>query len=284
MSTNLKKRSKNGLFATLSANAIVLVVLVIMCIPFLWMLSTSFKTLPEQNLMPPTWISHHFIIQNYIILFKTINFGRPLMNSLIIAVVSVLLAIVVNSMSAYALAKFDFKGRDNIFMMMMSTMMLPGIITTIPTFMLLKYMGLLDTYTGIIIPGIASVGMIFFFRQFLYGISDEYIQAGRVDGASEFYIFWKLILPMMRPALITQGFFTFLGGWNAFMWPLIITSNDKKYTLSLALNTLQNHFSYTPNYGIEMAGTIVVMLPMIIALIVLQKYILGSLTIGGVKE
>lgn len=284
MNTKNEKKISNKILATLTANLIVFIVLIIMCIPFLWMLSTSFKTLPEQNLMPPTWIPHHFILQNYVTLFKTIDFARPLMNSLIIAVVSVLCALVVNSMSAYALAKFDFKGRDNIFMMMMSTMMLPGIITTIPQFMLLKYMGLLDSYTGIIIPGIASVGMIFFFRQFLYGISDEYIQAGRVDGASEFYIFWKLILPMMRPALITQGFFTFLGGWNAFMWPLIITSNDKKYTLSLALNTLQNHFSFTPNYGVEMAGTIVVMLPMIVALVVLQKYILGSLTIGGVKE
>lgn len=265
-----------------SLHVALLVALFGMCLPFLWMVSTSFKTTAEILKFPPTWIPHLFTMQNYVELFKAVDFIHPLYNSLIIAVVSVVLSIIVCSLAAYAFSKFHFTGRDKIFMVLLGTMMVPGVVMQIPTFLLMKSMGLINSYTGIILPGIASVGMIFFFRQFLLTISNDYIEASRIDGASEIKIFWKIILPMMRPALVAQGIFAFTGSWNSFMWPLIIATNDKYYTLPLALTQLEGQNS--SNYGLTMAGAILVILPLVVLFMFTQKYFINSMNIGGVKE
>lgn len=146
----------------------------------------------------------------------------------------------------------------------------------------MKSLGLINSYAGIILPGIAGVGMIFFFRQFLTTISNDYIEAARLDGASEIRIFWSVILPMMRPAFVAQGIFAFTASWNSFMWPLIIATDDRFYTLPLALTQLEGQHS--SNYGVVMAGTILVIMPLIILFMFTQKYFLNSMNIGGVKE
>jgi len=265
-------------------HSILYAVLVAMCLPFYWMICTSFKTQHETLSFPPTWFPHVFTFQNYVILFQQINFIRPLWNSFFIGVVSSLLSIIVCSMAAYAFAKFDFKGSKRIFMILLGSMMVPGVVTLIPVFILIRELGLMNSYTGLIVPGIAGVGMIFFFRQFLLGISNDYIHSARIDGAGEVMIFWKIVFPMMRPAVIAQGLFAFTGAWNSFLWPLIITTSDKFYTLPLALTTIQGHFAAAPNYGVSMAGSIVVIIPLVILFIFTQKHFLNSMNIGGVKE
>ncbi|HRG63095.1 MAG TPA: carbohydrate ABC transporter permease [Burkholderiales bacterium] len=275
-----RKWQKRG--TMLSLHSVLFVALFIMCLPFLWMLSTSFKTSSEVLKFPPTWTPHDFTFENYVELFKAVDFIHPFYNSVFIALVSVAFSIVVCSLAAYAFAKFNFKGRDKLFMVLLGTMMVPGVVMQIPTFLLMKALGLINSYTGIILPAIASVGMIFFFRQFLLTISNDYIEAARIDGAGEIRIFWSIILPMMRPALVAQGIFAFTASWNSFMWPLIIATDDRFYTLPLALTQLDGQHS--SNYGLSMSGAIVVIIPLVILFMFTQKYFLNSMNIGGVKE
>ena len=267
---------------SLVLHAVLIIALIFMTLPFLWMVSTSFKTRFETLQIPPTWIPRNFTFSNYIELFKAVDFIQPFYNSVIIAVATVFFSIIVCALAAYAFAKFEFKFRDKLFVIILGTMMIPSVVMQIPTFILMKELGLINTYTGIILPSIASVGMIFFFRQFLSSISNDYIEAGRIDGAGEVIIFWKIILPMMRPALVAQGIFAFTASWNSFMWPLIIATDDRFYTLPLALTQLDGQ--YLDNYGLSMAGAIIVILPLVILFMFSQKYFLNSMNVGGVKE
>lgn len=274
-------RLKDGL-KSLIIHAVLLIALIIMIIPFWWMIATSLKTKPEILQFPPTWFPHIITFENYVELFSTIDFAVPLKNSIFIAVMTTFLSLTVSAMSAYAIAKFDFKWKDHIFMLMLATIMVPGQVTTIPVFLLLKSMGLLDTYAGLIVIGLANVGTIFFLRQFLTTISDSYIEAAKIDGAGDFRIFFEIILPMMKPSLITMGIFIFTGAWNAFFWPLIIAADDRYCTLTLAMTILDGQ--HAGNIGLNMAGAIVIILPLLILFIFAQKYIMLSLNIGGVKE
>jgi len=255
--------------------------LILMLTPFAWMISTSFKTRQESYSMPPTWIPDEITFSNYIELFQAVDFARPLMNSIIVAVATTSISLVVCAMAAYAITKFNFRGRKQTFLLILSTMMVPGQVTTIPVFLLMKKIGLVNTYTGIIIPAIASVSTIFFLRQFLTTISNDYIEAAKIEGAGEWTIFSKLIFPMMKPALITMGIFTFTGAWNSFFWPLIIATDDRFYTLPLAMTILNGQ--HGGNIGLNMAGAIVVILPLIVLFMFTQKYIIQSMNVGGLK-
>ena len=255
--------------------------LIAMIAPFLWMLSTSFKSTKAIFRFPPDWIPAQPTLAHYQKLFETLDFLTPFKNTVIVAVSITFLSLLICSMAGYAFAKFRFPGRDKLFIGLLGTLMVPGQITMIPVFLLLNKLRLLNSYPGLILPGLASAFSIFFMRQFIRTIPDELLEAARIDGASERYIFFKIVLPLCKPALATLGIFNFTGSWNSFLWPLIIASSEKMYTLPVAIANLGGQ--YQTDYGLQMAGAVVVLVPIIIVFLFAQRYFIKGITLSGLK-
>ncbi|WP_153039597.1 carbohydrate ABC transporter permease [Thermoanaerobacter sp. YS13] len=251
-----------------------------MLLPFFWMVSTSFKPANEIFNIPPTFIPKKLTIQNYVQLFREMNFGIYLKNTLIIALFS-MLGLVINALAGYAFAKFQFPGKEKIFYLVLATMMIPGQVTMIPVYLMLNKMGLTNTMPGIILPGLASAFGIFLFRQFMATIPSELIEAARIDGASEFRIFLQIILPESKPVFAVQGTFTFIGAWNSFLWPLIVANDENLYTLSVGLALLKGQ--HGSDFGLQMAGSTFLVIPIIIVFLFLQRYFVEGITITGIK-
>ncbi|KRM88857.1 carbohydrate ABC transporter permease [Liquorilactobacillus vini] len=248
--------------------------------PFLWMILSSFKSNAEISQMSQSILPHHWTLQNYKDLFISGNFGVYLKNTLIITGFS-FIGLLLNAMAGYGFAKFKFKGRGVLFIAVLATMMIPGQVTMIPVYLILNQAHLTNTLTGIILPSLVGAFSIFLFRQFMSNISDSIIEAARLDGASEWYIFWHIILPISKPVLAVQGILTFIGGWNSFLWPLIIANDQKYYTLSVGLQLLQGQ--HTSDYGLQMAGSSFMVIPIVIIFLIFQKYILQGFNIQAEK-
>lgn len=248
--------------------------------PFLWMILSSFKSNAEISQMSQSILPHHWTLQNYKDLFISGNFGIYLKNTLIITGFS-FIGLLLNAMAGYGFAKFKFKGRGVLFIAVLATMMIPGQVTMIPVYLILNQAHLTNTLTGIILPSLVGAFSIFLFRQFMSNISDSIIEAARLDGASEWYIFWHIILPISKPVLAVQGILTFIGGWNSFLWPLIIANDQKYYTLSVGLQLLQGQ--HTSDYGLQMAGSSFMVIPIVIIFLIFQKYILQGFNIQAEK-
>lgn len=248
--------------------------------PFLWMILSSFKSNAEISQMNQSILPHHWTLQNYKDLFISGNFGVYLKNTLIITGFS-FIGLLLNAMAGYGFAKFKFKGRGVLFIAVLATMMIPGQVTMIPVYLILNQAHLTNTLTGIILPSLVGAFSIFLFRQFMSNISDSIIEAARLDGASEWYIFWHIILPISKPVLAVQGILTFIGGWNSFLWPLIIANDQKYYTLSVGLQLLQGQ--HTSDYGLQMAGSSFMVIPIVIIFLIFQKYILQGFNIQAEK-
>lgn len=248
--------------------------------PFLWMIFSSFKTNAEINQIVPSLFPKEATFDNFKELFFRLNFGTYLKNTLIITACS-FVGLLLNAMAGYGFAKFDFKGKNGLFLMVLATMMIPGQVTMIPVYLLLNSVGLTNTLIGIVFPGLAGAFGIFLFRQFMNTISNEMLEAARLDGASEWYIFFKIILPVSRPILAVQGILTFIGGWNSFLWPLIIANDEKYYTLSVGLQLLQGQ--HGNNYALQMAGATFMVIPILIVFSIFQKYILQGFNVSGIK-
>ncbi|ARI76492.1 carbohydrate ABC transporter permease [Halobacillus mangrovi] len=253
---------------------------ILVSIPFIWMISSSFKPESEVLAIPPTIIPDNPTIENYIQLFTNMNFAVYLRNTLIIVLFS-FLGLLFNAMAGYGFAKYDFRGREKIFYIVLATMMIPGQVTMIPVYLLLNYMGLTNTMTGIVLPGLAVAFSIFLFRQFMTTIPDDLIEAARLDGAGEFYIFFRLVVPIAKPIFAVQGILTFIAGWNSFLWPLIIANDESLYTLSVGLSLLQGQ--YANNFALQMAGAAFMVVPIIIIFAFFQKYIVEGFTMSGLK-
>lgn len=249
-------------------------------VPFIWMILSSFKTNPEIMQLNPSILPKNFTFDNFIKLFRDMNFAVYLKNTLIITGFS-FFGLFLNAMAGYGFAKFKFKGKEKYFMLVLATMMIPGQVTMIPVYLLLNVAGLTNTMAGIILPGLVGAFGIFLFRQFMSTISDEIIEAARLDGASEFYIFTRIILPISKPILAVQGILTFIGGWNSFMWPLIIANDEKFYTLSVGLSLLKGQ--HGNDYALQMAGSTFMVIPIIIIFMMFQKYILQGFNVSGLK-
>ncbi|KRN30010.1 carbohydrate ABC transporter permease [Liquorilactobacillus mali] len=247
----------------------------LMILPFLWMFLSSFKTSTEISLSQSFW-PKHWTIDNYENLFTNGSFGIYIKNTLIITMAS-FIGLFLNAMAGYGFAKFDFKGRKFLFMAVLATMMIPGQVTMIPVYLILNQMQLTNTLLGIVLPGLVGAFGIFLFRQFMSNIPDSIVEAARLDGAGEWYIFFHLILPISKPVLAVQGILTFIGGWNAFLWPLIIANDQKYYTLSVGLQLLQGQ--HTSDYGLQMAGSSFMVIPIVIIFVIFQKYILQGFNI-----
>jgi len=265
-----------GLYGLLIAIALVMV------FPMLWLLSTSLKG-PEENLLaaPPQLIPQSPTLGNYIEVWQTNPFGQYFLNSTVVAVLTVVLNLVICSLAAYPLARLSFRGREAILALIISTIMIPFQIVMIPLYILAVNLGLRNTYLGLILPYLASAFGIFLMRQAFQGVPKELEEAARMDGCSDLGIWWHVMIPATRPALITLGIFVFIGTWGEFLWPLILLDRPERYTLPLGVARLAGSFSL--DWRLVAAGSILSVLPAILVFVLLQRFIVPTETSSGVK-
>ncbi len=250
-------------------------------IPVIWVVISSFKDSSELFVFPPTMFPKQPSTVNYQNALNAGNFGLYTRNSLFVAIVSTLISLVTNSLAAFALAKYRFKGRELLFLLTLATIMIPLQVIMVPIFMVLRQIGLTDSLWGIIIPPAATPTGVFLLRQYMLSIPDEILEAARVDGASEWAIYWRIILPLSVPALATLAIFSFTWRWNDFVWPFIVLTSESKSTLQLALARLVGQFGV--DWSTLLAATVITMLPMMIVFLLLQRYFLSNATAGSVK-
>jgi multiple sugar transport system permease protein len=250
--------------------------------PFVWMVLSSVKPEAEVRAIPPTWWPQTFTMDNYGQLFSRLDFPTYFLNSAIVAVVVTLGNVVFGSMLGYALAKLDFPGKRTVFSLVMLTLMVPGVVTFVPLFVLTTNIGLNNTLPGMFLPFVAGPFGVFLMRQFILGLPDELIAAARVDGAGELRIFFSVILPLCGPALATLAILTFLGSWNNFLWPLVVAQTEDKYTLPVAL-ALYSVGQNSTQYGLLLAGAVVVVVPVVAVFLILQRYFVQGIAMTGIK-
>lgn len=250
--------------------------------PFVWMVLGSLKTPAELLRLPPTWWPEAPTLNNYARLFQRLDFPRFFFNSTVVAVVITAANLVFCSMIGYALAKLDFAGKNKLFLLVMATLMVPQGVIIVPLFILMANLGLVDTHAGLILPFAAGAFGVFLMRQFMLGIPDELLEAARVDGASEWYLFWRIVMPLSGPALATLGILTFMSSWNMFTWPLVISTSEDMFTLPVALATFSRG-EYSSDYGLLMAGSLVIVLPILIVFAALQKHFTQGIATTGLK-
>ena len=252
---------------------------VLMVMPFVYMLSTSLKhnvEVYELSLLPraPT-------LDNYRRLGGASGFPRWFLNSLVIAILTTLSVLFFDSLVGYTLAKFRFRGRRLVFVAILSTLMIPTEMLVLPWYVLSRNLGWLDTYWGIMFPGMMTGFGTFLMKQFFEGVPDELIDAGRVDGLGEFQIWWRVALPLVTPALSALAIFTFLGNWTAFLWPLIVTTDRDLYTLPVGLASFSGEFQ--TEWEMVMTGASIATLPMLLVFVALQRYIVRGVLLAGLK-
>ena len=258
--------------------------LVVMAAPFVWMGLASFKTGPELAASPPVWIPTEWTLENFSDLLEKLDMPLYFLNSVIVATLVTVGNLVFCSMLGYALAKLNFAGRSQIFALVLGALMVPGNLMLLPLFVLMSRMQLLDTHAGLVLPFAAGAFGVFLMRQFMLSVPDEMLEAARIDGAGEWFIFWRIVMPLVKPALATLAILTFLQSWNNFVWPLIATNDPDKYTLPVALAT----FATDPNQadgsnGVLMAGSFLVVLPVLLVFAVLQRYFTQGFATAGLK-
>lgn len=253
-----------------------------MLLPLLWLVSTAFKSSTEDIFQfPPQLLPRQPTLQNFVKVWQTNPFGRYLFNSSLVAVLTVLLNLLVCSLAAYPLARLDFRGRDLIFALVVATILIPFQIVMIPLYILAVQLGLRNSYLGLIFPAIASAFGIFLLRQAFQGVPKELEEAARMDGCSEWGIWWFVMLPAIRPALLTLAIFVFIGSWSDFLWPLIILDRPEYYTLPLGVAKLAGAFSL--DWRLIAAGSVISIAPILMLFLFLQRYIVPSDVSTGVK-
>ena len=255
--------------------------LVLTLAPFLWMLSASLMPAGEASVYPPRLLPSRVTLEHYVSLFARLNLARYFFNSLLIASAITLISLLLNSMAGYAFAKLRFPGRDGLFRILLSALVVPAQVAMLPLFLMLKQLGLINTWWGVIVPGMTSIFGIFLIRQYALSIPESLLEAARIDGASEFKIYWWVVLPICRPILVTLAVFTFMGAWNDFMWPLIVLTDESMYTLPVALaNLLGEHVQDTE---LMMAGSVLTILPVMLLFIFVQRAYIEGITAGSLK-
>lgn len=257
--------------------------LVAVITPFVWMVLGSFKPEGELLRVPPTWWPESPTLDNYRTLFSKGIFPRSFFNSTIVAIVVTVANVTFCSMVGYALAKLKFRGKNLVFALVMGTLMIPGMVTFVPLFVLVANLGLVDTYPGLILPFLVTPFGVFLMRQFIIDLPDDLLDAGRIDGAGELRIFRQIILPLCGPGLATLGILTFLGSWNNFLWPLVVAQTQEHYTLPVALALFSKNQQVTPNYGLLLAGATVVVLPIVVLFLILQRRFIEGIATTGIK-
>lgn len=253
-----------------------------MIIPFVWMILGSFKTTSEIRQYPTDFLPKEPTLDNYAELFGRLDFTTFFLNSFIVALFVTLGNIVFSSMIGYALAKLEFRGKRLLFALVLGTLMVPGVVTFVPLFVLTANLGLVNSYPGLILPFLITPLGVFLMRQFMLSLPDDIIEAARIDGASEWRIFLRIIMPLCGPAVATLTILTFLGSWNNFLWPLVVATSEDMYTLPVAL-ALYSVGQNAAQYGLMMAGAVVVVVPVLIVFVVLQRYFVQGIALTGIK-
>jgi multiple sugar transport system permease protein len=269
-------RTPRWLYAVLTAGLVVVV------LPFAWMVVSSFKPEAEVRAVPPTWWPHTVTTENYRHLFTQLDFPTYFLNSAIVAIAVAVGNMVFCSMLGYALAKLEFRGKRLLFGLVLGTLMVPGVVTFVPLFVLTTNIGLTNTLPGMILPFLAGPFGVFLMRQYILTIPDDLMQAARIDGAGELRIFFSVVLPLCGPAVATLGVLTFLTSWNNFLWPLVVATSEDKYTLPVAL-ALYAVGQNATQYGLLLAGSVVVVLPVLAVFLLLQRHIMQGIAMTGIK-
>ncbi len=277
-----KKINYNTLFNKLLLYTFLFISFVTMVFPFFWMLLSSVKPREELLAYPPQFYTLRPTLEYYKQLFTLVPMHRYLFNSLFVAFCVTVTNLFLSSLAGYAFAKHKFPGRNTLFLIVLGSMMVPWQVNIIPSFIIVKKLGWLNSFYGLIIPAMVNAFGIFLMRQIISTIPDELIDAAHIDGCSEFFIFRKIILPLSKSGLATLAIFTFMSQWNNFVWPLIIIHKSEMRTVPLALAVLNSQFGN--NFGLLMAGSTVAIVPMLLAFIFLQRYFVKGIVFTGLKE
>lgn len=253
-----------------------------MLLPFIWMVSTSLKPADEIFAVPPIIISKHSSLTAYIYLQENYNILRVTANTFIVAFSATMLRLFFCALAGYGFAKFRFRGQTVLFSFLLATMIIPGAITMVPMFVIARKFDWIDTFLPLIIPGAASAFGIFFMRQYISSVSEEIMDAARIDGAGEFTIFWRIILPIIAPGLTSLGLIFFMASWNDFMQPLIYLKSLENFTLPLIIRSLTGPAGRTA-YDVQMAASVISLIPLLIIFLIFQRRFLEGITAGAVK-
>lgn len=254
---------------------------VLSLLPLVWMVSASLMPIGEANTAPPRLFPSRVTLENYAALFTRHSLGRYFINSTIVAVSATLVSLLFNSMAGYALAKLRFRGREPLYRLLLAGLVVPAQVAMLPLFLELRALGLVNTYVGAMVPAMATIFGIFLIRQYALSIPDDLLDAARLDGAGEFRLYWSIVLPTIRPILATLALFTFLSTWNDFLWPLVVLSDDAKYTLPVALAGLVGE--HVPDTELMMAGSVLTVLPVLLLFVLLQRHYIEGIMAGSTK-
>jgi multiple sugar transport system permease protein len=249
--------------------------------PLLWMVSVSLMPSGEATALPPRLLPSAPTLENYRALFTRLHLARSFANSLLLASAATAVSLVLNALAGYAFARLRFPGRDRLFRLLLAALVVPGQIGMLPLFLLLKELGLVNSYLGVLVPGLASIFGIFLVRQYCLGIPQSVLDAARVDGAGELRIWWSIVLPLCRPILATLAIFTFMGTWNDFLWPLIVLTDEDLHTLPVSLaNLLGEH---AQDLELMMAGSVLTVLPVVVLFAAFQRQYIQGIVSGSVR-
>ena len=251
--------------------------------PFVWMISTSLKSQEGIKTVPIRWIPQNPTVEGYNRVFSMTNFSFPraVFNSFFLSVMGTAITVLSASMAAFIFAKVPFKGRERVFSLFLATMMIPGTVTMVPNYIILNYLGLLNTFTGLILPSIFSAFSVFMLRQSMMGLNDAYLESAVIDGAPLHKIFYKIVMPMVKPTVATLILLSFMGQWNSYLWPMLVLQSPEKQTLQVVLGTMSS--MYGGNEHIQMAGAVLSVIPILIVYLFSQKYVDRGIAIGGLK-
>jgi multiple sugar transport system permease protein len=274
--------ASDALFGTLKYTALVLGA-VLMLLPFVWMVIASLMAPTEIMARPLVWFPARPRFENYATLSQAISLGRMYLNSLIVASLTTIGILFTSSLAGYGFAKFQFPGRDILFVLVLATMMIPFFVVLVPVFYIVRQLGWVDSYAGLIIPNIVTAFGIFLMRQFMLGLPDELLDAARIDGASEWRIYWRIVLPLAAPALGALAILGFVYQWNSFLWPLVVIRSSALETIPLGLNSLRVYASSPQVINIQMAGATLAVLPVIAVFALLQRYFVQGIALSGMK-
>jgi multiple sugar transport system permease protein len=255
----------------------------VMLLPFYWMLAASLMSTPEIIRTPPPLLPAEPQWHNYVDVVQAVNIGRAYINSIIVSALTVLGILFTSSLCGFAFAKYRFPLKNVLFTIILASMMIPFFVILIPVFYIVKQLGWLNNYAGLVLPGIVSAYGVFMLRQFVEGIPDELLDAARIDGASEFRIYWQVIVPLSGPALATLGVFSLVGVWNSFLWPLLVVQDPVLHTVPLALNNLRTYGAEERSLNLRMAGTVLSVIPTVIVFVWLQRFFRRGIALTGLK-
>ncbi len=258
-------------------------IIVVTILPFVWMVSSSFKGSEAIRTIPIRWIPEHPTLEGYRRVFNMqgFSFARASLNSLVLAIACTVVAVGSAAMAAFAFAKLPFKGSGKLFGVYLATMMIPGTVTMVPNYIILRTLGLLDTYTGLILPSLANAFGVFLMRQSMMSVNDAYMESAYLEGASLYRIFFQIMLPMVMPTLSTMVLLSFMGSWNSYLWPLIVLTSTDKQTLQVVLGNMNG--MYKNNEHVLMAGAVLTILPILVVYLVSQRYVDQGISLGGLK-